>query len=114
MDSERPILITAIGIITFIIGAISIATGAWECIRSDSFAVGIADVVLGVVALIVAYGFFQGWSWIWYLGLVMYVLIAMLFLITIIGIPVTIVCIVILFYMGRPNVKRFFGIRGSL
>jgi len=126
-DVSRPILITIIAILEFLLGLLLLVGGilliAGVVSAGDidpefadlGNAASIAMIVVGLINLIIAGGFWNGWSIMWYIGLIVNgigLIVAIYGLITTgIGsaIPLVIYA-VILFYLFRPGVKDFFGI----
>ena len=126
-DVSRPILITIIAILEFLIGlflliggilliAGVVSAGDIDPELADLGNVAsIAMIVIGLINLVIAGGFWNGWSIMWYIGLIVNgigLIVAIYGLITTgIGsaIPLVIYA-VILFYLFRPGVKDFFGI----
>ncbi len=68
-------------------------------------------LVFGVILIIIAFGFLKGWSVMWYLGVIFSALgaIGSLF-----ALPealfMLVINAVILYYLFRPQVKRFFKV----
>ncbi|MBO7352182.1 MAG: hypothetical protein J6U12_04635 [Candidatus Methanomethylophilaceae archaeon] len=126
-DAPRPILITIIAILEFLIGLLILVGGVLLIAGVISAgdvdpefadlgnAASIAMIVIGLLNIIIAGGFWNGWSIMWYIGLIVNgigLIVAIYGLITTgIGsaIPLVIYA-VILFYLFRPGVKDFFGI----
>jgi len=126
-DAPRPILITIIAILEFVIGLLILIGGVLLIAGVISAgdvdpefadlgnAASIAMIVIGLLNIIIAGGFWNGWSIMWYIGLIVNgigLIVAIYGLITTgIGsaIPLVIYA-VILFYLFRPGVKDFFGI----
>ncbi len=126
-DAPRPILITIIAILEFVIGLLILVGGVLLIAGVISAgdvdpefadlgnAASIAMIVIGLLNIIIAGGFWNGWSIMWYIGLIVNgigLIVAIYGLITTgIGsaIPLVIYA-VILFYLFRPGVKDFFGI----
>ncbi len=126
-DVSRPILITIIAILEFLIGLLLLVGGilliAGVVSAGDidpefadlGNAASIAMIVVGLINIVIAGGFWNGWSIMWYIGLIVNgigLIVAIYGLITTgIGsaIPLVIYA-VILFYLFRPGVKEFFGI----
>ena len=67
-------------------------------------------VVIGIVSLVIAYGFLTGKGWAWMLGLI-FSIISTIFGILMLpqGIITIIFNAIILYYLTRPYVKQFFG-----
>lgn len=87
-----------------------------------SYAFGIILLVLGVIYLAVAVGFFTAKPWSWPLALVAFSIGIVLTLIMIAIAPTAnlagnivglIFALIIIFYLFRPNVKAYFGRAGS-
>ncbi|MBE6523239.1 MAG: hypothetical protein E7Z62_09000 [Thermoplasmata archaeon] len=126
-DVSRPILITIIAILEFLLGLLLLVGGilliAGVVSAGDidpefadlGNAASIAMIVVGLINIVIAGGFWNGWSIMWYIGLIVNgigLIVAIYGLITTgIGsaIPLVIYA-VILFYLFRPGVKEFFGI----
>jgi hypothetical protein len=126
-DAPRPILITIIAILEFVIGLLILVGGVLLIAGVISAgdvdpefadlgnAASIVMIVIGLLNIIIAGGFWNGWSIMWYIGLIVNgigLIVAIYGLITTgIGsaIPLVIYA-VILFYLFRPGVKDFFGI----
>ena len=126
-DVSRPILITIIAILEFLLGLLLLVGGilliAGVVSAGDidpefadlGNAASIAMIVVGLINIVIAGGFWNGWSVMWYIGLIVNgigLIVAIYGLITTgIGsaIPLVIYA-VILFYLFRPGVKDFFGI----
>ncbi|MBR4244422.1 MAG: hypothetical protein IKQ14_03405 [Candidatus Methanomethylophilaceae archaeon] len=126
-DVSRPILITIIAILEFLLGLLLLVGGilliAGVVSAGDidpefadlGNAASIAMIVVGLINIVIAGGFWNGWSIMWYIGLIVNgigLIVAIYGLITTgIGsaIPLVIYA-VILFYLFRPGVKDFFGI----
>jgi uncharacterized membrane protein (DUF2068 family) len=120
-------LITIIAILEFLLGLLLLVGGilliAGVVSAGDidpefadlGNAASIAMIVVGLINIVIAGGFWNGWSIMWYIGLIVNgigLIVAIYGLITTgIGsaIPLVIYA-VILFYLFRPGVKEFFGI----
>ncbi len=126
-DVSRPILITIIAILEFLIGlflliggilliAGVVSAGDIDPELADLGNVAsIAMIVIGLINLVIAGGFWNGWSIMWYIGLIVngIGLIAAIYGLITTGIGSAIPLViyaVILFYLFRPGVKDFFGI----
>ena len=98
-------------ILCFIAGAVMIAGIAsfsdFEIDFLSSSLLGIPFIACGLLSLIMGYGFWQGWSIMWYLGVIFSILGLIFTFFTIIGL---IIYIVILYYLFRPGVKAWFGV----
>ena len=78
-----------------------------------SFVMGIAGgimVIIGIISFAVAYGYMNGLGWAWTLGLIIAVLALILGLISLpSGVISILLEVLIIYYLTRPHVKRFFG-----
>ena len=128
-DKPRPILISIIAILEFIAGILAILAGIVIILGFASF--GDVDlstlgaysggivIVAGIIALIIAGGFWNGWKIMWYLGMIFSILYIIL---SVAGMAMTgfqgiglgaivyiIINLIIIWYLLRPGVKEFFG-----
>lgn len=125
--SDRPLLITLLGALTVIlalfiaiIGAAFIIAPAESLEAMDIYqmaltSVGIALVMIAIVLFITGLSLLAGWTFAWYLGIVVYGITAVLSLISIptsIGMSVVtlVVSLVVIYYLFRPRVKEFFNV----
>jgi len=132
-NAPRPIIISIIAILEFIGGIFLVLAGIASIVGFSflselpqeiaSFGMtmlGGGALIAGIICLIIAGGFWNGWSIMWYIGVIVSVieiilLIASIFtggmgdLVFAVIIPV-VVNLIILFYLFRPGVKEFFGI----
>jgi len=73
-------------------------------------AIGGVMVVIGLACFVIAYGYLNGQGWAWTLGLAITVLSLVLGLISLPnGVIGVLVDVLIIYYLTRPRVKRFFG-----
>ena len=130
---KRPLMITIVSVLTMISALIIIAMGAYLIAGADSLidtvldqtdmarsdaenVLEIAGAVLAVVGLIVlgvAVGLYKGITVFWYIGVIIYLICLIGSLLTIwsgYSIVETVICIVVLYYLFRPNVKEFFKV----
>jgi len=127
-NAPRPILITILAILEFLGGLLFLIAGIVivagvittadvpELAELGSIG-GIGFIIVGLIALIIAGGFWNGWSIMWYLGVIFNAISAAFIVYTmftgggiVAGIIPLIIELVILFYLFRPGVKEFFGI----
>ena len=98
-NNPRPLLVTLIAILNIILGLGAITGGS--------------ALVVGLIYILVGVGFLSGWSIMWYLGIIFEALAIILNVLSLfVGnfsaiIPILISLIIIL-YLLKPNVKRFF------
>lgn len=102
MSPTRPTGITILAILAGLGALALIAFGA----LSVGAGIGIAFIIIGLIEFAVAYGFWTGASWGWYLGIIG----AILDIISIVTFNVValIIGIIMLYYLTRPNVKAWF------
>lgn len=129
---DRPLIVTIIGVlyalgaIVLIIAGVAFMVGGEamidELIKQDAsldvlkglgLGLGATYLILGIFYGVISYGFFKGWSIMWYLG-VIFTIIGALFSIAAIvlggfAMIITLVVeLIILLYLFKPNVKLFF------
>ena len=76
---------------------------------------GGAVLIVGIITLVIAGGFWNGWRIMWYLGVIFTALniimcVVSLFMGGFNMIIMLIIALIIMYYLFRPNVKEFFGI----
>jgi len=124
--ANRPILITILGALFLIAAVVYIALGIAGILDlydiSDmgadyntisTSAVGLTELAIGIIYLIIGYGFIMGWKIMWYLAVIFTVLgviVSIPLMIVLIGIVTLIIYALILYYLFRPGVKEFFGV----
>lgn len=116
--SSRPVLITIIGGLTALLGIVLVVLGLLVVLLdvdvsdlSLEGAVGAGGIIIGLIYLVIGYGFLSGWKIIWYLGVIIYAILAVFGLLAFpSGLIFTLVAILILYYLFRPKVKSFFNI----
>jgi len=118
---ERPLGVTIIGVLLFLAGLVSllggIMIGSLDDLDDLELAVGLVSLVIGLVYIIAAFGFFKGWGWIWLLTMVVVVLGIIWDIASwaiggmddlgglLIGLIIPVIIVV---YMNSQNVKAFF------
>lgn len=117
-DKKRPLLVTLIGVIYLLFGLFGLfagivfaVTGVAVGTELEAFAgaTGAGMAVLGIIYLIIALGFFKGWSLWWYLGIIFSIIgIIMGILSFPVGLVSVVISIIILWYLFRDKVKSFF------
>ena len=117
---HRPLLVTVLAVLFLISGAISVLGGIAAFSGLTLFgqvatgaAAGGAAMIAGVLNMIIGIGFLHGWSIMWIIGLVATVLELLGGFAGLLtgnfGVFMTmIVDVIILFYLMKPNVRRFF------
>lgn len=98
----RPTGITILAVLAAIGALALIGFG----LLSSLFGFGLVFVVFGLVEFAVAYGFWTGASWGWWLGIIA----AVLDILSIVTLDVfaLIIGIIMLYYLTRPHVKAWF------
>ena len=129
---DRPLIVTIIGVlyalgaIVLIIAGVAFMVGGEamidELIKQDAsldvlkglgLGLGAAYLILGIFYGVISYGFFKGWSIMWYLGVIFTVIGAVICIATIVvggfgSIVTLIIDLIILLYLFKPNVKLYF------
>jgi lysylphosphatidylglycerol synthetase-like protein (DUF2156 family) len=120
---DRPLGVTIIGVLLFLFGLFmilgGITLGALTDLDGLDLAIEMVALVMGVIYLLAAFGFFKGWGFVWLLTMIV-VIIGIIWNILswvlgglkmgevgtlLIGL---IIPIIILLYMNSQNVKTFF------
>lgn len=116
MAAPRPLGVTIVGILYFLLGLWWLFTAF---VAGFSEADSLPWIVLGIVYVVLALGMFGGWNWVWYLG----VLLALISIGAALwgwyeadftmdalwaAIVAMIIPLIILWYLFRRNVKAFF------
>ncbi len=75
---------------------------------------GLILLVLGILAVVVGWGFWKGRGWAWTFGLVLYVIgtvlgVRSLAVGDVASIVVVVIGALLVYYMFRPNIKAWFG-----
>ncbi len=128
-EKKTPILIALIGVLFFILGLICFAVGilglalpAFEDFIADYMgdfdldylkSAAIVNTIVGVISMIVGFGFLKGWSVFWFLGVIVSVLALIMeaynvYLGAYPAIGLIIINLIILLYLFTPKVKTFF------
>ena len=127
--ANRPFLITVIGILTLLGGLAVLLAGVLlfampDSAIADAFKdsgivdignlvdiLGVGLIIVGLIFLVVAIGLLKGWTWIWYVAVILYVIDIILGILMLpAGIISLVIAIVIIYYLFRPHVKEFFGV----
>ena len=120
---NRPLGVTIIGILLFILGLFWILGGAAVVtltgLETLELAVGTVSVLVGLLYIVLAFGFFKGWGWAWILTMVVQIL-GILWSVAqwvingaemgaVLGLLIgMIIPIIIVLYLNSVNVKLFF------
>jgi len=118
---DRPLGVTIIGVLLLLAGLVAILSGVLIGSLGDlsdiELAVELVALVIGLIYIIAAFGFFKGWSWVWLVTMVILVLGIIIDIASwaihgmddIVGLLVDLIIpVIILLYMNSQNVKAFF------
>lgn len=116
-EARRPILVTLVGILYFLLGLI-ILIGAILYLGKGTWDMGLVDLIIGIIYLLVGFGCFKGWSWVWALAIIITVLYLILTAVDLIlnhfadwpsPLVIILISLFVLWYLFTPKVKRWFG-----
>lgn len=120
---DRPLGVTIIGVLLFLFGLFmilgGIAIGTLADLEGLDLAIEMVALVMGIIYLVAAFGFFKGWGWVWLLTMVVVIIGIIWNILTwvldglkmgelgslLIGL---IIPIIIVLYMNSSGVKAFF------
>lgn len=120
---DRPLGVTILGVLLLLAGILAIigglTLGAITDLEGLDLAIEVVSLVIGLVYIIVAFGFFKGWGFVWLLTMIVVVfgiiwsilswVIGGLEMDKLVELAIDlIVPIIILLYMNSQNVKTFF------
>lgn len=118
---DRPLGVTIIGVLLLLAGLVAILSGVLIGSLADlsdiELAVELVALVIGLIYIIAAFGFFKGWSWVWLVTMVILVLGIIIDIASwviqgmddIVGLLIDLIIpVIILLYMNSQNVKAFF------
>jgi hypothetical protein len=126
-NGSRPLGVTIVGVLYFIIGILSLIggvgiIGAGTLIGAAGLGAlgGGALILVGLIDIAIGWGCFKGWGWVWTLAVIFGVINILIALYnwwvaghtagglfsTIVGL---IIPLIILWYLFRENVKQWFG-----
>jgi lysylphosphatidylglycerol synthetase-like protein (DUF2156 family) len=118
---DRPLGVTIIGVLLLLAGLVAILSGVLIGSLGDlsdiELAVELVALVIGLIYIIAAFGFFKGWSWVWLVTMVILVLGIIIDIASwvihgmddIVGLLIDLIIpVIILLYMNSQNVKAFF------
>ena len=122
--NDRPLLISIIAILYFISGILCLLSGILLALGMTSVSgdftvsttvLGAGGVIIGIIMLVIAGGFWNGWRIMWYLGVIFTgigIIVSIMALISMqLGAVISLVIyLLIMYYLFRPKVKEFFGI----
>ena len=119
-NNPRPLLITLIAILNIILGLGAILVGGLMFTGMTVLGglqvgamTGGVSVIIGLIYILIGIGFLSGWSIMWYLGVIFEVLgiilnVLTLFVGNLSAIISILISLIILLYLFKPNVKRYF------
>ncbi len=120
---DRPVLITIIAVLYFIFGVLMLLGGAGIGLLGvavpgaivPAAVLGGGVAVAGIISIIIAGGFWNGWKAIWYIAVIFGIIEIIFSAISLIGGNVSaiigiIIEALLLYYIFRPKVKEFFGL----
>ncbi|QOJ78558.1 hypothetical protein IG193_07320 [Infirmifilum lucidum] len=129
---ERPLGVTILAVLGFLFSALAILSGialmAFGLIGDMIFrkaplpllfplvagAVGLLMLVLGGITLVVSWGLWTGQSWAWWIEVILHALNALFSLAELPrGIISLVISALILYYLFKPHVKEYFGVKVS-
>ncbi len=130
---DRPLLVTILAALYVLIGVIVVVAGIAVIALGGSVVddliasmgiegvdlgwaaglVGALCIVVGLVYLVIGYGFLKGWKSMWYLGVLFMVLDIIVSVVTVAlgnfgSILTLIIAVILLLYLFKSNVKQFF------
>lgn len=120
---DRPLGVTIIGVLLFLFGLFmilgGITVGALGDLEGLDLAIEMVALVMGIIYLIAAFGFFKGWGFVWLLTMIVVIIgIIWNILSWVIGglemgevgslLIGLIIPMIIVLYMNSSNVKAFF------
>ena len=120
---NRPLGVTIIGVLLFLFGLFmilgGITLGALTDLEGLDLAIEMVALIMGVIYILAAFGFFKGWGFVWLLTMIVVVIgIIWNILSWVLGglemdkvaslLIGLIIPIIILLYMNSSNVKTFF------
>lgn len=123
MRRDRPLGVTIIGVLLLLAGILAIigglTLGAITDLEGLDLAIEVVSLVIGLVYIIVAFGFFKGWGFVWLLTMIVVVFgiiwdimswaIGGLEAGELSGLAISLlISIIIVLYMNSQNVKTFF------
>jgi hypothetical protein len=79
--------------------------------------VGVVLFIIGIIDLLVGFGCFKGWSWVWIIGIIIVIINVLIWLVSLVAggnaamaIFGIIIAIIIGWYLFQPQVKAWFGV----
>jgi len=119
-ENARPLGVTIIGILWILGGLLWIFGGAVGGaalaiigLGGLGAAVGVILVIIGIIFLLLGYGCFKGWPWVWPVGVILTIIGIVINLLSIVentasAIIGILIGVIILWYLFQPQVKAWF------
>jgi len=122
--TERPLGVTIIGILWILSGLLALFGGMGIAALGSLVAgpiggiiglgLGVALLVIGIIEIVLVIGCFKRWGWVWTVGDIVTIISLLMGIVNLfrtgagalLGIVIS---IVILWYLFRENVKKYFG-----
>ena len=121
--ADRPLLIAIIAVLTILMGLVLIlgGVGMIGLDHVDGIDDGVLNIfgysflIIGILALIIGFGLWNGWTIMWYLGLILYAISAIYSIYIIITVTWTqafslVIALILIYYLLTPKVKAFFKV----
>jgi len=127
---NRPLLVTILGILGIILGLLGALLGVIilviggallrNAMSSHPILAALGGIIGGFVLLIglieiaVGWGFIKGMTWSWWVAVILYaigLIGAILDILSVVSIIPLIIDALLLYYLTRPNVKSWFGVK---
>ncbi len=122
-EKERPLLITIISVLYFVAGVLMFLFTAWvfydgittETLNDTGTVVGAIAAAIGLISFAIGAGFWKGWRIIWKIAVAVGILGLLFCLLMVVsnnllGFVGLAIQALLLYYIYRPNVKKFFDI----
>jgi hypothetical protein len=122
--AERPLGVTIIGILWIISGILALLGGIGISVLGGAIAgplgaafglvIGFGLVIMGLIEIILGIGCFRAWGWVWTIGVIVTIISLVVGIIDLIqsgasALVGIIISAIILWYLFRENVKKYFG-----
>jgi hypothetical protein len=114
MKADRPAAVTLVACLYLVLGIVTLLGGIW-LVLNDHMIWGPITLAAAFVTLLMAAGIFQGWSVMWFIGLLLStlgiiggILMIPVPIVNILGIISILVNVLTIIYLLQPHVKDFF------
>jgi hypothetical protein len=117
-NRRRPILVTVVGILFFLLALLTLLGGA-ALLVNDDWELGLVTLIIGLIYLVIAMGCFKGWSWVWIIAVVFGIINILLNIATMVmdnfanwlsPVISILIGLLILWYLFTPKVKKWFRV----